>query len=401
MVVPVKDGGGVCVNQGDGLSVRWGNDDNGKFVVVEVMPNNGSGKVAGVGAGEGRIAQKRVGERRKKKKGKEGMESHRNHQVIRIEDEPKSGIESSIREIQETINKSAFIIIQRRLNDMRRLEEEWKSKANRSYSFRNSLCIYRVPNSIKEMKCNLAEPELVSIGPYHRGKPAVLEFENSTKWKLVDSLLRRTGEEMGVVLQRLVDAMKELEMKARDFYSEPIEMSHDDFVQMMVIDGCFVVELLQHVCGDVNGVLEIPPLTINDVTIAALINCVAWEQCCTHTSRCFSAYVAFMNCLINSDRDITFLCDDGIITSFSHDDEQIAQTFKELGDKVVFNIRDCYLSKEFKEVEAYYGSNWATLRRTYFRSPWSFISVATAALLLGFTAIQTIMAILSYMDHSK
>lgn len=569
------------------------------------------------------------------------MESHRDHQVIRIEDEPKSGIESSIREIQETINKSAFIIIQRRLNDMR--SEEMKSQANRSYSFRDSVCIYRVPQSIKEMNCNPAEPELVSIGPYHRGKPAVLEFENSTKWKLVDSLLCRTRE-TGVVLQRLVDAMKELEMKARDCYSEPIEMSHDDFVQMMVIDGCFVVELLQQLCVDVDrkvyfeddngnyhptysspilmkpglipvltrdllklenqlpffvlerifdicnnkidksdplrlmalklfshslprsdpeslkravdpnckvehllqlfhssyiipilnsygrrydqkrfmrpmtrqfeasdqtqqvprlpsskiiiilqaiivvilkilewlfekfsdlleffqnffymiaeklmslldlfrranatprtythhyhplsdqsmqcvtrlrptgikfrprrrtdslleikfhkGVLQIPPITINDVTIAALISCVAWEQCRTTTSRYFSAYVAFMNCLINSDRDVTFLCDDGIITSYSHDDQQIAQAFKELGEKVAYNIRDCYLSKQFAEVEAYYGSNWATLRRTYFRSPWSFISVATAALLLGFTAIQTIMAILSYVEHS-
>lgn len=32
-----------------------GNDDNGRFVVVEVMPNNDSGRVVAVGAGEGRI----------------------------------------------------------------------------------------------------------------------------------------------------------------------------------------------------------------------------------------------------------------------------------------------------------------------------------------------------------
>lgn len=51
------------------------------------------------------------------------MEDHRDHQVISIGDEPKSRVESSLREIQETINKSAFIIIQRRLNEMRRLEE--------------------------------------------------------------------------------------------------------------------------------------------------------------------------------------------------------------------------------------------------------------------------------------
>lgn len=177
--------------------------------------------------------------------------SHRDHHVIKIEDEPKSGIESSIPEIQETINKPTFIIIQRRLDEMRmRRLEEMKSQANRGYSFGDSVCIYRVPQRLKEKSCNAAEPELVSVGPYHRGKSAVLEFENSTKVESVDFLLGRTREETGVVLQRLVDAMTELETKARDCYFEPIEMSHDDFVQMMVIDGCFVVELLRHVCLD-------------------------------------------------------------------------------------------------------------------------------------------------------
>ncbi|KAI7996933.1 UPF0481 protein [Camellia lanceoleosa] len=160
------------------------------------------------------------------------------------------------------------------------------------------------------------------------------------------------------------------------------------------IDGSFL---------DINfhkGVLEIPPITINDFTSTILINCVALEQCNPQDSSTYcSEYIAFMSCLINSGRDVTFLCDDGIIKNFSYNDLQVAYLFRKLGEKVVFHIRGCYLSKQFREVEAYCSSNWATLMRTYFSNPWSSISVVSASVLLAMTTIQTIMAILSYKVH--
>ncbi|KAI7996936.1 UPF0481 protein [Camellia lanceoleosa] len=44
-------------------------------------------------------------------------------------------------------------------------------------------------------------------------------------------------------------AMRSLELVARRQYSELIEMSSDDFIQMMLLDGCFIIELFQQVCG--------------------------------------------------------------------------------------------------------------------------------------------------------
>ncbi|GMP84577.1 hypothetical protein CsSME_00038045 [Camellia sinensis var. sinensis] len=151
-----------------------------------------------------------------------------------------------------------------------------------------------------------------------------------------------------------------------------------------------------------NGVLEIPPMTINDFTSTVLINCVAYEQCYPQPdSKCFYEYIAFISCLINSSRDVTFLCEDGIISNFSYNDNHVANLFKMLGEQVVFNIRECYLKTEFRELEAYNSSNWATLRHTYFSSPWSTISVVSASVLLALTAIQTITTILSYkFPHS-
>ncbi|GMP84614.1 hypothetical protein CsSME_00038073 [Camellia sinensis var. sinensis] len=54
---------------------------------------------------------------------------------------------------------------------------------------------------------------------------------------------------MGVDLRQLMKAMKGLESKARSCYSEPIPMSSKDFIDMMVLDGCFIVKLLHQVCG--------------------------------------------------------------------------------------------------------------------------------------------------------
>ncbi|KAK9279135.1 hypothetical protein L1049_012812 [Liquidambar formosana] len=143
-------------------------------------------------------------------------------------------------------------------------------------------------------------------------------------------------------------------------------------------------------------VLEIPSITIYDFTSTVLINCVAWEQCQEYGSKFFTDYVSFMSCLINQPRDVAFLCLDGIITRFSQDDQYVADLFNNLGKNTVFNIRNCYLSKQFRGVEAYYSSNWAIMMRTYFSSPWSFISVFTAVLFIAFGLVQSVTSFLSY-----
>ncbi|KAM2104573.1 hypothetical protein ACFX1R_015159 [Malus domestica] len=155
--------------------------------------------------------------------------------------------------------------------------------------------------------------------------------------------------------------------------------------------------------GSICKVLQIPPIAINDFTTTLFINCMAWEQCYQNNPTWFTTYIAFMSNLITSPRDVTLLCSDGIITSgFLYNDHNVAELFKKLGEKAVFNIRECYLSKQFRDVEAYYSSHWATFIRTYFSKPWSFISVLYAIVLLFLTGGQTAMSILSYInDRSK
>jgi len=50
------------------------------------------------------------------------------------------------------------------------------------------------------------------------------------------------------------NAMRELEEKARACYEGPISLSRNEFTEMLVLDGCFVLELFR---GTVEGFTEI------------------------------------------------------------------------------------------------------------------------------------------------
>ncbi|KAK1291340.1 UPF0481 protein [Acorus calamus] len=110
--------------------------------------------------------------------------------------------------------------------------------------------IFRVPANLR--RCNLKsydptlthygpyDPSFVSIGPYHRGKPCLQQVED-LKWRTLRSLLLRN---QAVSLERCLEEMKDLEARARGCYSEVVNLYSKDFVEMMLLDGCFVVFVL-------------------------------------------------------------------------------------------------------------------------------------------------------------
>ncbi|KAG6512615.1 UPF0481 protein At3g47200-like [Zingiber officinale] len=97
--------------------------------------------------------------------------------------------------------------------------------------------IYRVPDTLKKVDHEAYEPSIVSLGPYHRDKPH-LRAMNQHKWKYLKSVLERNPE---MVLKDYVDLVKGQETLAREAYSEEVNMSSDSFVEMMLLDGCFVM----------------------------------------------------------------------------------------------------------------------------------------------------------------
>ncbi|XP_025014882.2 UPF0481 protein At3g47200 [Ricinus communis] len=425
--------------------------------------------------------------------------------------------------------------IERRIKEMPRPTSAVHEQVRLGERLFSSVPIFRFPHNLEGIDWKYTQPELVTIGPYHRDKHQenhrLLEFEQH-KWYFLSNFLSRT-KGTGKNSTFFLGILRKLELLAKECYLDeipPMSSSDDEFVEMMLLDGCFVVEILHHIgAGGVNedndpvltrpwlipilirdllkldnqlpyfvlellydlswspervknyplpllvlktfnavfprpdeflegfkeqkgkhlldlfystlvppyvydvqrnfipnqpiqratqlrlsGVkfqsgksdsfldinfhkttLEIPSFAVDDFTSTVLINCVALEQCHQMQPKYFSDHAFFMSCLINQPRDAAFLCSDGTILRSSHDDKYVADLFNVLGQKVGSNIRDSYLSKQFREIDMYYNSPYASLRRKYCSDPWSALSFY-AIIILILTVIQTVVAILSY-----
>ncbi|KAJ4966947.1 hypothetical protein NE237_018796 [Protea cynaroides] len=104
------------------------------------------------------------------------------------------------------------------------------------------LCIYKVPKSLQEGDDSHKAfvPQIVSLGPYHHDREHLREMERH-KWRSFQRILERTRQEVKLYL----DSIGELEEKARACYEGPITFSSYKFVEMMVLDGCFMLELFR------------------------------------------------------------------------------------------------------------------------------------------------------------
>ncbi|EOY08135.1 Protein of unknown function DUF247 [Theobroma cacao] len=404
---------------------------------------------------------------------------------------------------------------------------------------RSSCCIFRVPESLIDVNGKAYQPRIVSIGPYHRGKPQLRMIEEH-KWRYLGFLLRRMKEK-GLGLEDFFKAIQPLEMKARECYSETIQLSSDEFLEMIVLDGCFIIELFRKVGNLVpfepddpivsmlwilpffyrdflrvenqipffllqclfdltkmpgeksgrslsklaleffnnavqrpdeviakyhdlkchhlldlvrasfipsdedheqrevsaptlmihsvsklrragiklnprkadsflvikfrRGVIEMPPITIDDFMSSLLLNCVAFEQCHRSRIKHFTDYATLLDCLVNTYKDVEYLCQSNVFENYFGTEGEVARFINDMGKETAFDINNCYLSKLFSDVHQYYRNSWhvqwASFKHTYFQTPWSFISALAALILLLLTIAQTFFTIYSVYKPDK
>ncbi|PKU73411.1 UPF0481 protein At3g47200-like [Dendrobium catenatum] len=431
--------------------------------------------------------------------------------------------------------------------------------------------IYRVPKSLRDVDQTAYTPKIVSIGPYHRGRRPFRTMDRH-KWRSLYHALDRTGHDVSLYL----DAARLLEDRARSCYEAPISLSSDDFVETLVLDSIFTLELflgfahgfqglnyspndpvfavrgimhllqrdmimlenqlplfvldwilavqegcepsssyrvaplallffnplmpieeilrpmvtanppddrralhcldlfrhsllplrtlltpasgprpsfpseqsappveiasptlfsasrwlpiaqkrrrqLIHCVADLRdasikfwrrtdvqfwdikfeeGVLYIPRIFIHDGTKSLFLNLMAFEQCNFKCRNHITAYLTFMNNLINSEVDVGHLHDNEIIENLLGSDREVAHMFNRLCKEVVSDINDCYLSELSEQVNLYYNKKWNTWRASfnqkYFSNPWTFISLMAAIALLLLTALQTFYTVYPY-----
>ncbi|XP_059669513.1 UPF0481 protein At3g47200-like [Cornus florida] len=147
------------------------------------------------------------------------------------------------------------------------------------------------------------------------------------------------------------------------------------------------------------GCFEIPPFRVDDYTATFLRNLIAFEQSCIGIKdRKFTSHAFLMDKLINSPEDVGLLEEVGIIRNGLGSTEEEFLVFNNICKNVSPN--DSSFQEPCKEVSNYCKQSWpkfaAKLRRDYFGSPWTIISIIAAFFLFALTLLQTIYTLLSY-----
>ncbi|KAK3008730.1 hypothetical protein RJ639_013168 [Escallonia herrerae] len=107
--------------------------------------------------------------------------------------------------------------------------------------------IYRVPQKLRKLKESAYTPRIVSIGPYHKHDERLKDMEDQKK-SYTSSLLSRViepGQTTDAAIKEITNKILDKAADARSCYAATHEL--DDgvrFAEMLLVDGCFILELL-------------------------------------------------------------------------------------------------------------------------------------------------------------
>ncbi|XP_074321502.1 UPF0481 protein At3g47200-like [Silene latifolia] len=138
--------------------------------------------------------------------------------------------------MSEKTRADVVISLEKRLTIVR---EEARNEPSATPCF-----IFRVPQNLR-LQLSPGDdtayiPEVVSIGPYHAGNDCLRGMDYH-KTRALNSVLTRTNQPLAYYL----DPMYELEQNARKCYHGEVDMTYTTFVEMMLLDGCFMLEIIR------------------------------------------------------------------------------------------------------------------------------------------------------------
>ncbi|KAJ1396144.1 hypothetical protein SESBI_32776 [Sesbania bispinosa] len=265
--------------------------------------------------------------------------------------------------------------------------------------------ISRVPDELHDPKKDAFKPKLVSIGPLHRGATRHLQLMEEPKWHYMSEFLDRRGtpEQTRRSEIRLrdcgIDILK-LDKVIRASYGGNIESEPHDFTKIMIVDGCFLLELLiklsnymENQTGTGGGAYSHDPIfetekkilsVLNDITmlenqIPFIVlkklyrkwNRVNKKENVLNKSYCAAAArLRAAGIIIRSKQNSSVMDQHKLVDTFNFE-----ICFKTLGS---WKFRRCILRKRRR-----------ILIRDHIPTVWKFIGVVAAVLLLVLTVMQT------------
>ncbi|KAJ0112231.1 hypothetical protein Patl1_03002 [Pistacia atlantica] len=104
-------------------------------------------------------------------------------------------------------------------------------------------CIFRTPKILLRHNEKAYHPNAFSIGPFHH-ETEQLKPTEKIKLKYLQGILQRSLRPKER-LRQLIEAIRVVQVEAREYYAGPVTLNVEEFVKIMVLDGCFIIELLR------------------------------------------------------------------------------------------------------------------------------------------------------------
>ncbi|KAJ8534221.1 hypothetical protein K7X08_007545 [Anisodus acutangulus] len=213
----------------------------------------------------------------------------------------------------------------------------------------------------REIESNVRcyEPLVVSIGPFHHGKPK-LQFMEKYKELLAIQFADQDSNEPrpeGVLPWRSTNSVSihELYRKVKNIVPNVRECSADELVKdysdeelkmkshdiafirrdLFLLENQLPLEVLQVL---MSSLLTLPPITTDDSTKSEFLNLVAYEACPdTPDDFGVTSYICFMESLIDHAEDVKELRSKGVLLNFLGSDQEVADLFNEIARDLVPN----------------------------------------------------------------
>ncbi|XP_030524416.1 UPF0481 protein At3g47200-like [Rhodamnia argentea] len=146
------------------------------------------------------------------------------------------------------------------------VNESLKPLPSREQQLWEKRSIYRIPTHVANLNPKAYLPQVVSFGPYHHGDDHLLPMEEH-KRRALSRFLERTGKPLEPFLKSLREVARDLE-ESYDALDPKWKVggsqgSAGPFLDLMIIDGCFLLEILMFATGREKGYAHNDPIFSN------------------------------------------------------------------------------------------------------------------------------------------
>ncbi|KAA8529952.1 hypothetical protein F0562_034444 [Nyssa sinensis] len=146
--------------------------------------------------------------------------------------------------------KDWVIKVNDKLEQMADIETEMEHWKKRS--------IYKVPSCVTDLNKKAYQPQFVSFGPYHHGKEHLKPMEEHKQRALLH-FLKRSNKPLESYYNSLAEVVQDLK---GSYDSLDVKWQDDTkgFLQLMIVDGCFMLEVLRTATQTLDDYAENDPI---------------------------------------------------------------------------------------------------------------------------------------------